>query len=181
MKPMALRSRGGCRGRGCRGEVFAAAILFMAMMLTILVAVHVVLLSIASSAAQSAAEFGLSAARTAPAEVIGAAAASECTFDGIYGQFTPTTDPTTGTTERECAGMVAASAAMHTTLSMVTQLRLPEVRVNDEAGVMSVRTFGGVHTPVLGLYEVVGSACAPLDVIGEVRARVDIDACFTED
>lgn len=160
--------------RDCRGEVFPAAILFMAMMLTMLVAVHVVLLSIASAAAQSAAEFGLSAARQRPAleSRESGAPLEECRFEGIYGTHVPT-DP------RECDGMVAASAAMHASLSMVTQTRLPEVRINELARVVSVRTFGGIRTPVLGLYEVVGQACAPTDAGN--RGVADADFCFTDD
>ncbi|MYI27452.1 MAG: hypothetical protein F4064_05090 [Acidimicrobiales bacterium] len=157
--------------RDCRGEVFPAAILFMAMMLTMLVAVHVVLLSIASSAAQSAAEFGLSAARLAPA-LESNPRLDKCGFEGIYGAYEPA-DP------RECDGMVAASAAMHASLSMVTQTRLPEVRINELAGVVSVRTFGGIRTPVLGLYEVVGQACAPTGAGN--RGEADADFCFTDD
>ncbi len=149
-----------------RGEVFPVAILFGGVMLTILIGLHVVLVSVATTAVQAAADRGVSSAQAAP---IGP---STCgTFGGQYGVVTPES-------ERECQGVVGAWSALIASGSMVGPARPPVVSVNENAGVVGVAAFGIVISPVLGALEVIGYACGPLDLVeGVAPTRADASAC----
>ncbi|WP_419864290.1 hypothetical protein [Candidatus Poriferisodalis sp.] len=151
-----------------RGEVFPVAILFGGVLLTILVGVHVVLHSIATTAVQAAADRGVAAAAAAP---IGSPISS----------CPPLTDlasggPATPTSERQCQGGFAAWAAMNASTGMVRLSQPPAVIVDE--GTVSVVAFGTIRTPVLGSIDVVGFACGPLDFISDhTSAHPDASVC----
>ena len=137
------------------------------MLITILIGVHVVLFSIASTAVQAAADRGVATAQAAPL------GASSCgTLTEPYSGLT-----VTPANERECQGVYAVWEAMNASGGMVHQVRPPDVTV-DEAGVVSVLAFGSITSPVLGPIEVVGYACGPLDLIADnVPTSADASAC----
>ena len=107
----------------------------MAVLLTILIGVHVLVVALARTAVQSAADVAVSAAQAA------------------------------GDGHRENEGMLAAELALLGASSSVVATQQPVVVVERERGTVSVAVFGGVYTPVLGLLHVTGRACAPLDDI----------------
>ena len=149
------------RRRNERGEVFPVAILFGGVLLTVLLALHMTLFSLARTAASSAADLGLVAAQGTPPGA----------------DWDPTdpppdcarwTDPVSGEqvvpkNYRECAGILAAWEAMLTNHAMVSHARPPAVLVDEPLGVVRVVTFGAVRSPVFGFIEVRGIACGPLD------------------
>lgn len=143
------------------------------MLLTILIGVHVVLHSMAITAAQAAADSGVTAAQNAP---LGAAV--------NLALCPPLTDLTTGIealppfSERQCQGGSATWTAMRAAASMVGQPKPPAVVVDDDAGVVTVVTFGSIISPVLGPIEVTGIACGPLErVTGDGPTSADASAC----
>ena len=147
--------------------MFPAVILFFGVMLTVLIGVHVILVSIGRTAVQSAADRGVLAAQTA---LIGASNCGDI-GGGLYGSYTPAD-------QRECEGIVAAVTAMSATASMVEVPRLPYVEINDEAGVVSVITWGAVVMPILGVVEIVGRSCGPLEFVkAGTPSRGDFSAC----
>ena len=149
-----------------RGEVLPVAILFVGVLFTILIGLHVVLMSMGRTAVRSAADRGVIAAQQA---LPGESSCDEVATD--VGSVTPTT-------ERECRGVIAVSQAMRASGSMVAQARLPVVTVDEQAGVVSVSAFGQVISPVLGNIEVAARACGPLDVVeGGGPTRADASAC----
>ncbi|WP_419931458.1 hypothetical protein [Candidatus Poriferisodalis sp.] len=156
------------------GEVFPVAILFGGVLITILIGVHVVLHSLASTAAQAAADSGVAAAQAAP--LGGATDPALCP---------PLTDLDTGGevdlltfSERQCQGASATWAAMRASTNMVGQYQPPAVVVDNEAGVVKVLTFGSIVSPMLGQIEVIGVACGPLDLVGNsAPTRADAGAC----
>ncbi|WP_419840305.1 hypothetical protein [Candidatus Poriferisodalis sp.] len=144
-----------------RGEVFPVAILFGGVLLTVLLALHMTLFSLARTAASSAAELGLAAAQGTQPGVWPDLAdpPSDCA---------PWTDPVSGDRVapgnfRECAGILAAWEAMAANDAMVSHARQPDVFVNEDLGVVRVVTYGAVRSPVFGFMEVRGVACGPLD------------------
>ena len=155
---------------GESGEVFPIAILFIGVLLTILIGVHMVLFSIASTAAQAAADFGVTAVQSVPP---GNAV--------LAGTCPPLTDLATGneiqpTTERECLGGLAIRLVMDASTSMVRQSQPPTVTV--DGGVVSVVAYGSIISPVLGYIEVAGTACGPLDLVaGDMPTTADPSAC----
>lgn len=118
-----------------RGEVLPVAILFVGVLLTILIGVHVLVVALARTAVQSAADVAVSAAQGA------------------------------GDGSRESEGLLAASLALAGASSSVVETLPPVVVVERERGTVSVAVFGGVYTPVLGVLHVTAQACAPLDDI----------------
>ena len=134
------------RPRDERGEALPAAILFAGMMFTILVGIHVVIMALAQSAVQVAADGALAAAQTA------GPGPDEC--DG---------DPGTDETARECAGRREAERAMQAQSGSVFQPHPARVTVETERGVVTVLVFGGAASPVFGGLEVTAEACGPLD------------------
>ncbi|MDE0261096.1 MAG: hypothetical protein OXJ37_01655 [Bryobacterales bacterium] len=129
-----------------RGEALPAAILFLGVLFTVLVGVHVVLVAMARTAVQSAADAAVAAAQAAgPGQ-------QEC--DG---------DMTTTETVRECEGILRARVAMAASDSSVVETRLPAVVVEPERGVVTVLVFGGTISPVFGGIELTAQACGPLD------------------
>ena len=143
-----------------RGEVFPVTILFGGVMLVVLIGVHVITVSMARTAVQSAAEQGAYAAQSAP--------------DGSpsCGQLGGGLYPTVVlNNQRECEGTLAATAVMNASASMVRMSRLPHVHTDDDAGIVSVVTFGTVVLPVLGVVNVVGRSCGMLEYVAPVAQR----------
>ena len=135
---------GGRLRRDERGEAIPAAILFLGVMITILLGVHVVIVAMARTSVQSAADAGLVAAQ--------AAGAGEVECDGV--PMTPA---------RECEGVQAARLALLAARGSVVETRLPAVVPEPERGSVTVLVFGGVNSPLLGGIELTARACGPLD------------------
>lgn len=170
------------RCRGERGEVFPVAILFGGVLLTVLIGLHVTIVAVARTAVDSAADRGVTAAQGAPPS-------PECDpalippptsdkDDRCHNTHRSSTDPylycepvsvpgvareSNITTMRACEGTRVAYESMLSSNSMVGQAEPPEVRVDQQAGVVSVTTYGTVRSPVFGIIEVTGYACGPLD------------------
>ncbi len=148
MRPAALTVAGQrcserLRQRDERGEALPVAILFIGVLLTILIGVHVVLISMARTAVQAAADSAVAAAQAAgPGDV-------QC--DG------------TTETARVCEGVLAARLAMIGSAGTVIETRPPAVVVEAEKGTVTVEVFGETLSPVLGGLELTGLACGPLD------------------
>ncbi len=142
-----------------RGEALPVAILFFGVFLTILIAVHVVIVAVARSAVQSAADRALAAAQSAHPDDV------DC--DGV-------TRP-----DRECRGILEARLAMLAARGSVIETRLPTVAVQEERGTVTVLVFGGIISPVLGGIELTGQACGPLDSVSvsELTAGSDLWRC----
>ena len=166
--PNATSGLRSCRRRSERGEVFPVAILFVGVLLTILIGVHVVLFSMAETAAQAAADRGVTSAQAAP---LGPSSCGTLT-EPYSGQMVTPVD------ERECQGVVAAWRAMTVSGSMVRQTQPPTVTIDQGAGIVSVISYGAVVSPIFGSIEVAGSACGPLDLVpGDVPTRADASEC----
>ena len=154
-----------CRiGRDERGEALPVAILFVGVLLTILIAVHVVIVSVARSAVQSAADRGLAAAQSD--DPLGAP--RDCDGDGDD-------EP-----DRVCRGILEARLAMLASRGSVGETRLPVVAVEEERGTVTVVVFGGIVSPVLGGIELIGQACGPLDSVASselTAAGADLWRC----
>ena len=147
--------------------MFPAVILCCGVMLTVLIGVHVILVALGRTAVQSAADRGVLAAQTAP---IGDSNCGDI-GGGLFGEKRPDT-------QRECEGIVAATAALSATASMVRVGRLPFVHIDDEAGIVSVITYGTVVMPILGVVEIIGRSCGPLEfVTAGTPTRADVTAC----
>ena len=121
------------RCRDARGEALPVAILFVGVMLTVLIGIHVVVVALARTAVQSAADSAVSAAQAA------------------------------GAGSRVGEGVLAARLALAGAQASVSETRLPIVRVEPERGSVEVLVFGGVNTPVLGTLDLTVRACGPLD------------------
>ena len=129
-----------------RGEALPAAILFVGVMITILIGVHVVLVATARTAVQAAADAAVAAAQAAgPGQ-------QEC--DG---------NTTTMETARQCEGIQAARIAMLGARNSVGETRPPVIAVESERGTVTALVFGGAISPVFGIVELAGAACGPLD------------------
>ncbi|MXZ53464.1 MAG: hypothetical protein F4Z34_09805 [Acidimicrobiaceae bacterium] len=134
------------RHRDERGEVLPVAILFLGVIATVLIGVHVALVAMARTAVQSAADAAVAAAQAA------GPGPQEC--DG---------DTTTTETQRECDGILAARIAIAGAKSSVIETKTPVVAVESERGSVTAVVFGGTITPLLGGLVVTGQACGPLD------------------
>ncbi len=162
------------RCRGERGEVFPVAILFGGVLLTVLIGLHVTIVAVARTAVDSAADRGVTAAQGAPPSPeckTDPNAANKCDDPNRTNRYMycepvwvpgATTTPNI-TTMRACEGTRVAHESMLSSDSMVGQAEPPEVRVDEQAGVVSVTTHGTVRSPVFGIIEVTGYACGPLD------------------
>ena len=156
------------------GEVFPVAILYGGVLLTILIGVHVVLFSIASTAAQAAADSGVAAVQAAP--LGNPPDRSLC--PPLTDLDAPGEVDLLSFSERQCQGAAATWAAMWASTRMVGQSQPPAVEVDEVAGVVTVVVFGSIMSPVLGQIETVGIACGPLDLVaGDVPTRADASAC----
>lgn len=136
-----------------RGEVFPVAILFGGVLLTILIGLHVVLMSVGRTAVQAAADRGVTAAQAAP---VGGQGCGDITRGGR------TVSPET---PQECEGVIATLQALDSSGAMVRQAGPPDVEVDEAAGVVQVLAHGAVLSPVFGQIEIIGYACGPLDLV----------------
>ncbi len=144
-----------------RGEALSAAILFLGVFFTVLIGIHVVIVAMARTAVQSAADAAVAAAQGA------GPGPREC--DG---------DPDTTETARECEGILGARLAMVASDSSVVETRPPAVVVEPGRGVVTVLVFGGTISPVLGGPELTAQACGPLDdVSGLELTGADVWQC----
>lgn len=177
----ACESRRTADGRDERGEVFPVTILYLGVMLTVLLGVHVVLASVARSAVQHAADSGLRAAQSALPTECPAPPPTDAA-DPCAEKITPSGTFRPGST-RQGAGVAAAMRSMSQSTSMATHAHRPAVRVREEVGIVSVVVFGAIQSPVLGAINVVGKACGPLDDVaddsaGEARkTQADLSQC----
>ena len=116
-----------------RGEALPVAILFVGVLLTIMIGIHVLVVALARTAVQSAADAAVSAAQAA------------------------------GEGFRESEGVRAARRAMAGASGSVSETVLPVVTVEPERGSVSVVVYGGIISPVLGELHLTAQACGPLD------------------
>ena len=149
-----------------RGEVFPVAILFGGVLLTILIGLHVVLMSVGRTAVQAAADRGVTAAQAAPAVGPGC------------GDFTRGGRTVRTTNSRQREGVIATLRALDSSGAMVRQAGPPDVEVDETAGVVAVFAHGAVLSPVFGQIEIVGYACGPLELVeGIAPSPADASAC----
>ena len=127
------RFAGRRHSRDARGEALPVAILFVGVLITIMIGIHVLVVALARTAVQSAADSAVSAAQAA------------------------------GEGSREREGVRAARLAMAGASSSVSETRLPVVTVEPERGAVAVVVYGGVISPVLGTLHLTARACGPLD------------------
>ena len=126
-----------------RGEALPVAILFVGVLFTILLGIHVVLVALARTAVQGAADSAAGVAQVA------------------------------GEGQRVREGVMAAQRALAGARASVRPTEDPEVNVHPERGSVEVVVFGAVNTPVLGTLRVTARACAPLDDIPAARLTSD--------
>lgn len=126
--------------------------LFTGVLFMVLIGIHVVILAMARTAVQSAADAAVAAAQVAgPGN-------SECDDDA-----------NTTETARQCEGALAARIAMAASRNSIVETRPPAVDVEEDRGVVSVIVFGGTISPVFGGLEVTAEACGPLDDVPAAR------------
>ena len=129
------QSRPGTGRVDARGEVLPVAILFLGVIFTILIGVHVMVVAIARTAVQAAADAAVNAAQVAAPG------------------------------DRADEGVLAARIALAAARSSIIETRTPAVAVEPERGQVQVLVFGGIISPVFGGVELSARACGPLDDI----------------
>ena len=132
--------------RDARGEALPVAILFVGVLITIMIGIHVLVVALARTAVQSAADSAVSAAQAA------------------------------GEGFRESEGVLAARLAMAGASSSVSETLLPVVTVEPERGSVAVVVYGGIISPVLGDSVPDGTGVRPPRRRARARARPLIDA-----
>ena len=124
------------------------AILFLGVLFTILIGVHILVVAMARTAIQSAADAAVDAAQVA------------------------------GSGLRESEGVLAARIAMAGAASSIIETRPPVVAVQEESGTVTVLVFGGTISPILGGLELQAQACGPLDdVPASMLTGTDVWRC----
>ena len=118
-------------------------------MFTILVGIHVVIVAMARTAIQSAADSAVAAAQSA--------GDAEIDCDGVR------------RSARECEGILGARISMAGSKSSIIETRPPAVIVEEERGSVTVLVFGGTISPLLGGMELEAQACGPLDDVPAAR------------
>lgn len=116
-----------------RGEALPVAILFLGVIFTVLIGVHVVVIAIARTAVQAAADAAVNAAQIAAPD------------------------------DRVDEGVLAAQVALAAARSSIVETRPPAVVVEPERGQVQVLVFAGTISPVFGGVEFIVQACGPLD------------------
>ena len=129
-----------------------ATILFLGVMWTVLLGVHMVTVALARTATQAAADAAVAAAQAAED---GPAGLSACAGLPSAGN--------TAMTTRECDGWFAARQSMIAHSQSVYERRVPAVFVDEERGVVTAIVFGGVISPLFGSVDLEIQACGPLD------------------
>lgn len=115
------------------GEALPVLILFLGVLMTILLGIHMVIVGMARSAVQTAADAGVSAAQAAPAG------------------------------SRESEGILAARLAIAGAQASIIETVLPSVIVEPDRGSVTVVAHGAIISPVLGGMHFKAEACGPLD------------------
>ena len=123
-----------------RGEALPVAILFMGVLFTILMGVHVIVVAMARTAVQAAADAAVNAAQAAAPDA------------------------------RESEGVLAAQIALAAANSSAAETRTPVVVVEADRGQVQALVFGGTISPVFGGVEVSALSCGPLDDITAASA-----------
>ena len=129
------------------GSVLPVAILFLGILLTVFIGVHVVLISVSRSSVQWAADAAVAAAQAAGPGVDGG------------GEIEP---GVTGSA-RQCAAIFANSRAYVYAGGSVAMSDLPRIEVDTERGIVHVISLGITMSPVFGPLYLQASACGPLD------------------
>ena len=129
------RVRSRSRWRADRGEALPVAILFVGLLTTILIGIHVVVVALARTAVQAAADSAAGVAQVAESG------------------------------QRKTEGELAAQSALDGARASVLATAPPRVIVHPDRGSVEVVVFGAVNTPVLGTLHLRARACAPLDDI----------------
>ena len=111
------------------------AILFVGVLLTIMIGLHVVLVAMARTAVQSAADAAVSAAQAATPDA------------------------------RESEGVLAARLALAGASASAAETQTPLVIVEPERGSVTAIAFGGFNSPLFGTLHLRARACGPLDDI----------------
>lgn len=137
------------------------------MLFMVLVGIHVVILAMARTAVQAAADAAVAAAQAAgPDTTVGDCGVTDLSGAQLAG------------TSRECAGAVAAYGAMAASGNSIVATRPPAVAVAEGEDRVTVIVFGGTITPVFGGLEVTAQACGPLDdVPASALAGTDVWQC----
>ncbi len=111
------------------------AILFLGVMFTILMGVHVVVVAMARTAVQAAADAAVGAAQNAAPD------------------------------DRVSEGVLAAQLALIAASSSAVETRPPVVVVESDRGQVQALVFAGTISPIFGGVELSALACGPLDDI----------------
>lgn len=130
-----------------RGEVLPTVILFMGVMWTILMGVHVVVMAMARTTAQAA--------------VIAAVNAAQNAAPG----------------SRESEGVLAARIALAAASSTAVETRPPAVTVEPGLGQVRALVFAGTLSPIFGGVEISALACGPLDDITSAPTSAEAWRC----
>lgn len=118
-----------------RGEALPVAILFLGVIVTILIGIHVIVVALARTAVQAAADAAVNAAQSAvPAD-------------------------------RVAEGVLAARIALAAASSSAVETRPPAVVVETDQGQVQALVFAGTISPIFGGVELSALACGPLDDI----------------
>ncbi len=128
-----------------RGEALPVAILFIGVLFVVLLGIHILIIAMARTAVQAAADSALLAAQAAgPGE-------RDC-----YGDPAPESD-------RECEAVLAAQRSMAAASTSVTETRRASVTIEGDRGLVSVLVFGSTRSPIFGQMNLAAEACGPLD------------------
>ena len=139
-------------------------ILFIGVLFTILIGVHVVIVGVARTAAQSAADRAVAYAQVAGPDPIPFTV--DC--DG---------DPSDTDSLRECQGIIGAQRALAALPGFVYWNRPAAVRVQPERGTVHALVFVKTLSPVFGSVELSGFACGPLDDVPISQISPDAWQC----
>ena len=129
-----------------RGEALPVAILFIGVLFVVLLGIHILIITMARTAVQAAADSAVSAAQAAgPGE-------RDC-----YG------DPLILEPNRECEAVLAARMSMDAASTSVTETRRAWVTIEGDRGQVTVLVFGSTRSPIFGQINLNAQACGPLD------------------
>ena len=123
----------GTAGNDARGEAMPVAILFLGVIFTIFMGVHLVIVAMGRTAVQSAADAAVIAAQSAFAS------------------------------EREAEGRLAARISLVASSSTVIETRPPAIIVEEGRGVVQALIFASTISPIMGEVELTALSCGPLD------------------
>jgi len=114
------------------------AILYLGVLLTILIGIHILILAIARTSLQSAADSAVAAASIA------------------------------ASSDRQDAGALAAQLAIVAARGSLVETRAPQIIVEEDRGIVRALVFAGTLSPVFGGIEMSALACGPLENVNYV-------------